>query len=90
VENAAYRIVTEALTNIARHSGATAAVVRVRAGQVLCVEVLDNGAGGSDGWAEGFGIASMRARASDVGGQLCAGPIPSGGRVWAKLPLGTG
>ncbi len=87
VEVAAYRIVTEALTNVARHStSASASVLLHPAEHGLHLEVTDHG-GHTDGWRPGVGMASMRERATELGGSLEAGPGPSGGRVSALLPL---
>ena len=86
VEVAAYRIVVEALTNIARHSDSPSATVRLVAGAGrLGVEIADRGHGGS--WRPGVGLSSMRERAEELGGTLVAGPGPDGGRVTAQLPL---
>lgn len=87
VEVAAYRIVTEALTNVARHSTSPSASVRLQpAADGLHLEVTDHGI--RDGaWRPGVGMASMRERANELGGSLEAGPGPSGGRVSALLPL---
>jgi signal transduction histidine kinase len=90
---AAYRIVQEALTNVARHAGARTATVRVTyAATDLVVEVDDDGRGSgvtTDGAGTGSGIEGMRARATALGGELNAGPRPGGGfRVQARLPLG--
>jgi two-component system, NarL family, sensor kinase len=90
VEVAAYRIITEALTNAARHSGATRISVRLTlaGSNGLCIEVNDGGEPGS-GWQPGFGLISMRERAAELGGSCQAGPDPAGGgRVIALLPLG--
>jgi signal transduction histidine kinase len=90
VDLAAYRIVQEALTNVTRHAGATAAVIRVRpdSGDVL-VEVEDDGTGAPG--APGNGIIGMGERARALGGSLAAGPGPDGGfRVRARLPLRPG
>ena len=87
VEVAAYRIVTEALTNTARHSGSDTAVVRIEADpDCLRVEVRDAGATGP-AWVPGVGMASMRERAAEVGGSLVAATTPGGGVVTARLPL---
>ena len=87
VEVAAYRIVTEALTNVARHSSSPAASVRLQpAADGLHLEVTDHGSRNGT-WDPGVGMASMRERATELGGSLEAGPGPSGGRVWALLPL---
>ena len=87
VATAAYRIVSEALTNVARHSNASRAHVEIRCGDTLALAIVDDGTSGSEAWAEGFGLASMRIRAADAGGSLIAGPCPSGGKVTAEFPL---
>ncbi|MFY9916531.1 MAG: histidine kinase [Nocardioidaceae bacterium] len=88
VEVAAYRIVMEALTNAARHSGGdTASVCLQAADSSLVVEVTDSGSGGGTAWATGVGIASMRERAAQLGGALTVSGSESGGRVYAVLPL---
>ncbi|HYX43492.1 MAG TPA: sensor histidine kinase [Acidimicrobiales bacterium] len=92
---AAYRIVQEALTNVARHAGARTATVRVAYGATdLVVEVDDDGRGPvagrglADDAGTGSGIAGMRERAAALGGDLYAGPRPGGGfRVRVRLPL---
>lgn len=86
VEVAAYRIATEALTNVARHSGATTSVLQLRCDDRLHVEVTDDG-GGVDAWVPGFGLQAMRERADELGGAFEAGPVRRGGRVAASLPL---
>ena len=95
VDLAAYRIVQEALTNSARHSGGTNATIRIayREG-TLMVEVDDDGAPRSPGrpggqpQGTGSGIAGMTERAAALGGTLQAGPRPGGGfTVRARLPL---
>ena len=91
---AAYRIVQEALTNVARHAGARTATVRLAYGETdLVVEVVDDGRGLGAGATTrpdgtGSGIAGMRERVAALGGELEAGPRPGGGfRVRARLPL---
>ena len=93
VEVAAYRIVMEALTNVARHSAAEAAAVTVEApAGWLSLVVTDDGcptgASGEPVWRGGIGLTSMRERAAQVGGSFSAGPTTTGGRVEALLPLG--
>ncbi|HYZ01424.1 MAG TPA: histidine kinase [Candidatus Binatia bacterium] len=92
VDQAAYRIVQESLTNVLRHAGSTAATVRIgyRGGDVE-VDVTDSGRArpGAPIATDGHGIAGMRERAAAVGGTLDAGPRAEGGfRVHAVLPLG--
>src|SRR6266545_1197202 len=91
VDQAAFRIVQEALTNVARHAGAATATIRIGYGeQDLTVQVDDNGKGTGQPstMGGGNGIPGMRERASALGGELDAGPRPGGGyRVLARLPL---
>ena len=87
VEVAAYRIVTEALTNVARHSSSPSASVRLhQVADGLHLEVMDRGSC-TGAWRPGVGMSSMRERATELGGALEAGPGPTGGRVSALLPL---
>jgi signal transduction histidine kinase len=89
VEVAAYRIITEAMTNASRHSGATRIEVRLALADGLRIEVSDDGTGPQRGWQPGFGLISMRERAAELGGTCQAGPDPAGGGlVVASLPLG--
>ena len=90
VEVAAYRIVSEALANVARHSSGTMATVTMRVEPVgLTLEVADDGDPGGP-WPAGVGTASMRERAAELGGTLATGSTERGGRVSAVLPLGSG
>jgi signal transduction histidine kinase len=92
VDLAAFRIIQEALTNVARHAGQAATEVRIRYGERdLILQVDDDGRGGGPlmlSGGRGTGVAGMRERATALGGELQAGPRPGGGfRVWARLPL---
>ena len=92
VDEAAYRILQESLTNVLRHAGPASARARVRhEGDVLSLDVVDTGSGPqpSSGnlTSHGTGIRGMRARAEAVGGTLAAGPGSEGGfAVHATLP----
>jgi signal transduction histidine kinase len=87
VQLAAYRIVQEALTNVSRHAAARVVTVRLRYGDDVTVEVVDDGVGGAV--TAGNGITGMRERATALGGDVEAGPAPGGGfRVRARLPVG--
>jgi signal transduction histidine kinase len=84
VETQLYGIGREALANLVKHSGATAADVRVeeQSGQIL-VEIRDNGRGFDPdiGHPGHFGLDSMRTRAAEVGGQLTIASAPGLGTV---------
>ncbi|MFF0341881.1 histidine kinase [Kribbella sp. NPDC004875] len=86
LEVAAYRIATEALTNVVRHSRATSAVLALRCDGALEIEVTDDGPP-NGAWRPGVGLHAMRERAAELGGHLDAGPTPSGGRVHARFPI---
>jgi signal transduction histidine kinase len=88
VEVAAYRIVCEALTNVARHSGARTCVVTLKRDKGLRVEVVDNGVGINGRPGRGLGLGSMRERAAELGGTFVIDtPAPGGTRVVAWLPI---
>jgi signal transduction histidine kinase len=90
VSAACYRIVQEALTNVARHAGpGTAATVRLAAADdAIEVEVLDDGPGTTSPNADGRGILGMRDRTTALGGRFAANNrVGKGFRVWAAIPL---
>jgi two-component system NarL family sensor kinase len=88
-EVAAYHIVSEALTNVAKHAGARTADVKLwRNGPQLLVEIRDDGAGLPDTYRAGLGLHSIRERATELGGESTAVRGESGGTVIrARLPL---
>jgi signal transduction histidine kinase len=90
VEVTAYRIVTEALTNVARHSRAGDAEVRISGGPgELRLAIVDDGPAINGRWVPGVGLTSMRERVDELGGTMLAEPTPAGGRVQLCLPLET-
>jgi signal transduction histidine kinase len=86
IEVATYRIATEALTNVVRHSQATGATVRLRCNDRLELSITDDGPP-NGAWAPGVGLHAMRERAAELGGSFHAGPTPTGGQVVASFPL---
>ena len=90
VDQAAYRIVQEALTNVTRHAGPACVSVQISYGPAaLTVQIDDDGQGTpAQPPASGLGLVGMRERAGALGGSVEAGPRDSGGfRVRAELPL---
>jgi two-component system NarL family sensor kinase len=86
-----FRIVTEALTNVARHSGSATARLEIApdADGQLVVQVSDAGACAAEqpSWEPGVGLQSMRERVDQLGGVLTVGADDRGGHVRARLPL---
>jgi signal transduction histidine kinase len=91
VEVAAYRICQEALMNVLKHADARHVQVRVRAGDLLTLEIQDDGVGLATPATHGIGLDSMRERAAEVGGRctICV-PNGEGTRVNVCLPLSGG
>jgi two-component system, NarL family, sensor histidine kinase UhpB len=89
---ALFRILQEALTNVARHAGATAVAIRLAAedGRVT-LGIIDNGSGipaDKVGDPQSIGLVGMRERARALGGDLTVRPLPSHGTgVEVTLPL---
>ncbi|MGW4380623.1 sensor histidine kinase [Kitasatospora sp. NPDC004531] len=96
VDLTAFRIVQEALTNVAKHArGADAEVVLAWTGSRIALSVANGRTTAQPaprtGAPGGFGLIGMRERASAVGGRLSAERRPDGGfQVTADLPLRTG
>jgi signal transduction histidine kinase len=96
LDQSAYRIIQEALTNALKHAGQARADVVVRYGEgELDVRVADDGRGAAAGIdsarlpGSGHGLVGMRERVALFGGELAIGPRPGGGfEVRARLPLG--
>jgi two-component system, NarL family, sensor kinase len=89
VEVAAYRIASEAMTNVARHAEASACTVRLAVvDSALLVEVEDDGVGIDADAQAGVGLVGLRERAAELGGRsevTC--PSTGGTLVRAWLPL---
>jgi two-component system sensor histidine kinase UhpB len=90
VQETAYRLVQESLSNAVRHSTPTIiAVAMDQAADTLRVEVTNDGAPAAAA-PPGFGLTGMAERVRAAGGSLTAGPGPGGGGEWrvtATLPL---
>ena len=92
VHLAAYRIIQESLTNVARHVGRAQVMVRVTYSEAeVHLEINDDGtapSGGGSAIGPGSGITGMRERAAALGGDFSAGFRRGGGfRVSARLPV---
>jgi signal transduction histidine kinase len=90
VGRTAYRIVQEALTNVARHAAAATASVRIdHRSDCLAIRVDDDGTATPGSTVEpGVGLLGMRERVTALGGRLRAGPREEGGfTVQAELPV---
>ena len=77
-----YRVLQEALNNIARHAQSKEAEVRLRyLPQAVVLEVEDHGVGFGSGKSHGMGLISMRERATLVNGMLDLENVSSGGAL---------
>ena len=89
LEASAYFVVSEALTNVAKHAEASAATVRISVGDGrLTLEVSDDGRGGADMRA-GSGLSGLADRVAALDGELTVtSPAGAGTTVQAEIPLG--
>ena len=89
IDQAAYRVVQEALANVTRHAGkATASVQITYSPSTLTIRVDDDGEGSGQPPVPGYGLVGMRERVTALGGRLRAEPGPSRGfTVLAELPV---
>jgi signal transduction histidine kinase len=90
VESAAYFVVAESLTNVAKHAPEARAAVTIRLdGDSLDVTVADDGPGGAD-LAAGSGLEGLRRRVAALdGGMEVASPPGEGTRIEVRLPCGS-
>ncbi len=90
VESAAYFVVAESLTNVAKHApGATATVTLRLDGEVLNVTIADDGPGGADATAGG-GLDGLRRRVAALDGEMkIVSPAEGGTRIEVRLPCGS-
>jgi predicted ATPase/signal transduction histidine kinase len=90
VEVSAYYVVAEALTNVAKHAGASAVTVTAEtdsADGVLRITIRDDGAGGAD-LTRGSGLTGLRDRVDAIGGRLLVdSPRGAGTSLRAEIPL---
>ncbi|WP_228978659.1 sensor histidine kinase [Streptomyces sp. DH12] len=95
VEQTAYRVVQEALTNVHKHAAGAKVVVRLaHRGDEVAMQVengpCDGAAADADLPSGGNGLVGMRERVTALGGVFVSGPTDAGGfRVSAVLPAGT-
>ncbi|MGZ3585278.1 MAG: sensor histidine kinase, partial [Ktedonobacterales bacterium] len=90
VEQALFRVAQEALSNVARHSGATSVDVRLAwEGDTLTLAIEDNGRGFDVATRDGAGIGlrSMRERVEALGGTLLVYGLSTGTRIEARVPV---
>jgi PAS domain S-box-containing protein len=88
IEATAYFVVSEALTNVVKHSGADGADVRAQLDNgLLRVEIRDDGIGGADP-GRGSGLTGLRDRVEALGGTIeIASPAGSGTSVLVRIPI---
>jgi signal transduction histidine kinase len=88
VESTAYFVISESLANTAKHSRADRSDVTISlTGDLLDIEVRDDGAGGAD--RRGSGLRGLADRVGALGGSFTVGDDPSGGTlIRAEVPCG--
>jgi signal transduction histidine kinase len=88
VEAAAYYLIAEAITNVAKHAHASHVAVSVRRDDVrVVVDVADDGVGGADA-AGGSGLHGLTDRVEALHGRLRVDSPPGGGtRIEAQIPV---
>jgi signal transduction histidine kinase len=91
IEVAAYYVISEALTNVAKHAAASRVEIRLEAETgALRVAIRDDGVGGADPTG-GSGLIGLRDRVEALGGSIAVASPPGGGtRLDVEFPLGTG
>ena len=89
VEVAAYRIVQEGLTNVARHARAKNCRIRLAVeNSQLEIEIKDDGRGLPPDTQPGVGLLSMRERTAELNGRCSIeSPAGSGTQIFVQLPL---
>jgi PAS domain S-box-containing protein len=97
VETMLFRVVQEALTNIHKHSGSATAEVLLRTGHAdVVLEVNDHGRGmpkelleraGNRGSVAGVGLAGMRERVCEIGGDFRMQSSPQGTSIRVSIPV---
>jgi signal transduction histidine kinase len=88
VEAAAYYVVSEALTNAAKHADASRVEIDLHVDEeTLCLSVVDDGVGGADA-SGGSGLIGLKDRVEALGGTIdVASPPGSGTRLDVEIPL---
>ncbi len=91
-ESTVYRIVQEALTNVAKHACADKVhLALLESGRQLTVDVQDDGCGfDARSCGDGFGLSGIRERVNLAGGTLKVSSDSHGTRILACMPVQTG
>jgi len=88
VEVAAYRIVTEAVTNVVRHAKAAQCWLSITTGPTVDIDVVDDGIGVIDGVSSGVGWTAMSERATELGGSVqVTRRNPHGTHIHVRIPV---
>ncbi len=84
---AIYRIIQEALSNVAKHAYASSVTVSLSRDSHIILSIEDNGIGIPDDPTKGVGLISMRERAMSIGGEFSIGKTDSGTRIQVVIPI---
>lgn len=86
----AYYVVSEALTNVAKHANASAVKVDVDTDRLVRLAICDDGVGGADP-ARGSGLIGLKDRVEGTGGNLTRREPPQEGpSLLVQLPIDAG
>jgi signal transduction histidine kinase len=90
LEASVYFFVSEALTNVVKHAGASRAAIRIGLeAERLTIEVVDNGVGGAEATNGGYGLTGLADRVAAFGGELTVNsPTGRGTTVRAEIQPG--
>jgi signal transduction histidine kinase len=87
VEVATYRIVTEAMTNVLRHASAAHCSLSITTGEMVHIDIKDDGIGLNGHLHDGVGLHAIKERAEELGGSFEVRPNqPRGTHIHASLP----
>jgi signal transduction histidine kinase len=90
IEVAIYRIALEAITNVLKHAHARRCLIKLAAGELICLTVQDDGRGLPEAVQMGVGLPSMRERAEELGGKFSLhSTLGTGATISACFSLST-
>lgn len=88
VESNAYFVVAEAVTNAVKHAQASRVDISLDLGEILQIQIIDDGVGGVDATTAASGLAGLAERVAALDGTLTIASPPGGGTtILVKIPI---